>query len=535
MTTLHVETPNRRSPLRCGFFVLPIALLWFALSSALQAVNPPPDGGYGNQNTAEGTDALFSLTSGVWNVAVGFQALFHDTTGKQNTAVGYKALFSNISGDKSTAYGSQALLINTTGTENVATGFSTLSSNIAGNRNTGVGYRTLAFNNADDNTAIGWNGLFNNRIGVQNTAIGSGALLHGSTFSDNTAVGFQALNNNGGDANTAVGADALFSSITPPATGSNNVALGNAAAFSNSTGSANTAIGLQALANNTLGSGNIAVGIGAGFNLTVGNNNVDIGNSGVAGESGIIRIGAGGTHTDTFLTGLIHAGAVALTGSLSMTDPTTTIQFPGTGGANAPMMSMFASGTANADRMVIAHSPNFPNWGLQYQDSSDTFRFLAAGSPVLTVGLGNSTTTVFGTFVNNSDRNVKEDFAPVNSQAVLDHLQTLPLSTWKYKGADTRRHIGPMAQDFHAAFDGLLDLKSDDKTIAPLDEAGVAFAAIQALQKQVTELRAEKTALAEKLAALEARDQARETRLTWLENALDDHPARVVKAVLDLE
>ena len=127
MTTLHIATSISRSPLRCGFFILSIALCCFALSSALQAVNPPPDGGYGGQNTAEGTDALFSLTSGVWNVAVGFQALHSDTTGNQNTAVGYKALFSNISGDKSTAYGSLALFNNTTGTENVATGFSTLS------------------------------------------------------------------------------------------------------------------------------------------------------------------------------------------------------------------------------------------------------------------------------------------------------------------------------------------------------------------------------------------------------------------------
>jgi len=121
-------------------------------------------------------------------------------------------------------------------------------------------------------------------------------------------------------------------------------------------------------------------------------------------------------------------------------------------------------------------------------------------------------------------------------------LQTLPLSTWKYKGADARRHIGPMAQDFHAAFDRLLDLKSDDKTIAPLDEAGVAFAAIQALQVQIT-ARDEKIAgqekqirvLAAAVAALEARDQAREARLTRLENGRDNRPARAVNAALELK
>jgi Chaperone of endosialidase len=169
--------------------------------------------------------------------------------------------------------------------------------------------------------------------------------------------------------------------------------------------------------------------------------------------------------------------------------------------------------------------------------------FLNFSGGDIRIGNASSTTTVFGTFVNSSDRDIKEDFVPVNAQAVLDQLQTLPLSTWKYKGADGRRHIGPMAQDFHAAFDRLLDLKSDDKTIAPLDEAGVAFAAIQALQAQViardekiaalkagnASLEKKLASYGEKLAALEASDQAREARLTRLEN---NGPARAVNAVL---
>jgi hypothetical protein len=193
------------------FIVSVAALVCFGLGRAPNAlgVSPAPDGGYVGANTAEGTDALFSLTSGVWNVAIGFQALHSDTTGNQNTATGYRALFSNLTGDHSTAYGSRALYNNTTGNDNVATGFGTLLSNVSGNRNTGVGFRTLTFNNADDNTAIGWNALYNNRTGVQNTAIGSGALFHGSG-SSNTAIGYQALNNNdtGSERNTVVGTGA---------------------------------------------------------------------------------------------------------------------------------------------------------------------------------------------------------------------------------------------------------------------------------------------------------------------------------------
>jgi Chaperone of endosialidase len=181
----------------------------FGLGPGAEAVSPPPDGGYVGANTAEGTDALFSLTTGVWNVAVGFQALHSDTTGNQNTATGYRALFSNQTGRQSTAYGAQALYNNTTGNDNVATGFNTLYTNVSGNRNTGVGFRTLTFNDANDNTAIGWNALYNNRTGTQNTAIGSGALLHGSNNSNNTAIGYQAINNNStGSENTVVGTGA---------------------------------------------------------------------------------------------------------------------------------------------------------------------------------------------------------------------------------------------------------------------------------------------------------------------------------------
>jgi trimeric autotransporter adhesin len=315
MKTKNMKTPHLRQSIspECFRGFLLIALVCFGLALARNAfgVSPAPDGGYGGQNTAEGTDALFSLTSGVWNVAVGFQALHSDTTGNQNTATGYRALFSNISGNKSTAYGSQALYNNTTGNDNVAAGFSTLFSNVSGNRNTGVGYRTLTFNDANDNTAIGWNGLYNNRTGVQNTAIGSGALLHGNSFSDNTAVGFQALNNNAGNENTGVGSHALFNNTSSEfnvavgdsalvsfngttATDGANTALGSLALNAETSGQENVAVGRRDLEFLLTGSNNTAVGWRAGDNYTGGESgNICIGSfvTGVTGESNKTRIG----------------------------------------------------------------------------------------------------------------------------------------------------------------------------------------------------------------------------------------------------
>src|SRR5207302_2748474 len=99
MTTLHLRTSIDRSSVRLGF-LLTFALACFALLPTLRAVTPPPDGGYPNFNTAEGDDALFSLTTGFDNTAIGFNALFSNTTGGGNTATGAFALSSNTRGGR---------------------------------------------------------------------------------------------------------------------------------------------------------------------------------------------------------------------------------------------------------------------------------------------------------------------------------------------------------------------------------------------------------------------------------------------------
>ena len=167
------------------------ALSCIALSPMAMAVVPPPDGGYPGGNTAEGQNALFSLTTGGFNTAVGFLSLRSDTTGQLNTAIGAGTLLANTA-DLNTATGAGALLSNTTGSNNTANGAFALFSNTEGGAN----------------TATGFNALFSNTSGNANTAYGSQALQQ----------------NNTGNANTAIGVAALIS-----ATGSNNVALGNSA------------------------------------------------------------------------------------------------------------------------------------------------------------------------------------------------------------------------------------------------------------------------------------------------------------------
>jgi hypothetical protein len=107
---------------------------------------------------------------------------------------------------------------------------------------------------------------------------------------------------------------------------------------------------------------------------------------------------------------------------------------------------------------------------------------------------------VFGlSFVPTSDRNLKENFKPLNAREILDKVAALPLSEWNYKADTATRHFGPMAQDFHAAF----GIGPDDKHIATVDADGVALAAIQGLNQKLEEQRAENAELKQRLAALE--------------------------------
>jgi len=86
------------------------------------------------------------------------------------------------------------------------------------------------------------------------------------------------------------------------------------------------------------------------------------------------------------------------------------------------------------------------------------------------------------TWANVSDREAKRNFSAVDGTQVLDKLASMPISTWSYKSEkDTIRHMGPMAQDMHAAF-GLGD---SDKSITTIDGDGVALAAIQGLNKKL--------------------------------------------------
>ena len=105
-----------------------------------------------------------------------------------------------------------------------------------------------------------------------------------------------------------------------------------------------------------------------------------------------------------------------------------------------------------------------------------------------------------------SDRNLKTEFAAIDPAEVLRRVVALPLSTWRYRKDEPQvRHLGPMAQDFHAAF-GLWD---SDTMIFPLDASGVSMAAIQGLHARLLAAEAENEDLRARLNRLEQRLEQR--------------------------
>jgi hypothetical protein len=160
-------------------------------------------------------------------------------------------------------------------------------------------------------------------------------------------------------------------------------------------------------------------------------------------------------NANTFVVTIENDGTVSTRGGISLTSGSSAINCSGT---------IFSVGNITTDGNVIAHGVTL-----------------------------------------SSDRNVKENFTSLDAQTILEKVAALPLTEWNYKTDDAeQKHIGPMAQDFHAAF-GLNG--GDDKHISVVDEGGVALAAIQGLNQKLEQQDKDKDAeireLKQRLEALE--------------------------------
>jgi hypothetical protein len=290
----------------------------------------------------------------------------------------------------------------------------------------------------DSNTASGFGALFSNTVGNNNTAIGTNALYNNCpTFDDCVALVTK------GTGNTAIGFSALFSNIS----GDANTAIGSYTLLNNTLGVGNIALGVDALWSNTSGLYNIATGINALFNNTTGGNNVAIGGAALINNtsgSGNIAIGDNALLTNATLGNNIGLGNFA---------------------------DVAQDGLFNATAIGYAAVVNASN----------------------KIRLGNSAVTVIEgqvPYTFTSDKNKKENFQPVDGEAVLRKVGGLNLTSWNYIGHNPQqfRHYGPVAQEFFAAFgQDAVGTIGTPTTINSGDLEGILMVAVQALEKRTAE------------------------------------------------
>jgi hypothetical protein len=166
-------------------------------------------------------------------------------------------------------------------------------------------------------------------------------------------------------------------------------------------------------------------------------------------------------------------------------------------------------------------------WNFGTRNAGDFFIAFGAGLPLEYLFAQNGNLTIAGTLTENSDRSTKDGITRVDPQAVLSKLEALPISTWHVKADDAdTRHMGPMAQDFAAAF----GLGADARHIAPVDVGGVSLAAIQALNAK---LNGQVQVLEERLSERDRQLESLLARVEALEATRGESPATMSSALAD--
>ena len=374
-------------------------------------------------------------------------------------------------------------------------------------------------------TVVGGQG--NTAIGLASTAMGAGTTARGYY---STAMG-QTTSANGfgsiamgvstlalGDYSTAMGNGTKASGLYSTAMGDGTTASGHGSFamggnFTTASGTLSIAMGSSAVASGyastALGDGNIASGdssIAMGVNSQAsGDGSVAMGQRAHANHKGSF-VWADSSNSD-FSSTRTNQFLVRASGGMQVLGGTAqpALNFTGarTGGLSTPVglaENTQASGQSAPALRVVNYGGNAIDGALSVS-ANGTGYIATFGNAATTV----SSLTINGTwsalaFNPTSDRNAKENFSSIDPSEVLAKVAALSLERWNYKAAPGVEHIGPVAQDFHAAF-GLNG--DDDKHIATVDADGVALAAIQGLNQKLEEQRAENTELKARLEKLE--------------------------------
>jgi hypothetical protein len=355
-----------------------------------------------------------------------------------------------------------------------------------------------------NNSAGGLAGYVTVGGGYANNASGAGSVIggggfDGSTVSGNTASGPASVVG-GGLGNMATWND------TTVAGGSGNTASSYASTVGG--GLNNSAVGLAGYVTVGGGANNTASGLystvpGGYFDIAQGEASFAAGYSAQALHD-YTFVWSDGTPSPSFNSTAINQFLIYAAGGVGIgtNRPQAQLHVTSSGGNSFPQAQLDQQNPTDYSRLRFTVGGNInKRWDVAATATNFVIYSASIGANMLL--LNSSGLTVNGTFVSSSDRNVKAGFEPVNAKTVLERLAAMPITRWHYTNDVATPHLGPMAQDFYAAF----NVGMDDKHIATVDEEGVALAAIQGLNLKVESensvLRAENVELKQRLEALE--------------------------------
>ena len=258
----------------------------------------------------------------------------------------------------------------------------------------------------------------------------------------------------------------------------------------------------------------------------LGDNAIAVGKSTVAANIGTISMGEGCLATGANSVALGYGASTSTSagsprlGSFVFSDRSTLLTY---NGSSVDMNTQFHPTVTNSFNVRAVNGSFFYTnsaltTGLIFNSTTASltlnnskFSMNSDGSATLTSNSGGSAGVSLsaggGAWSSLSDVNMKENFAAVDGEELLTRLRTVPITSWNYKTQDNKiRHIGPMAQDFAAAF----NVGEDNRHITTIDPDGVALAGVQALdsrtnsqQLRIEELQKENKELKERLERIE--------------------------------
>ena len=231
--------------------------------------------------------------------------------------------------------------------------------------------------------------------------------------------------------------------------------------------------------------------------------NVGVGTGAPAASMDIVRSGSAATHQ---VTSFSDGAADAPQFIARRADGTSSVPGAVDSGDNLGLFSFRGhTGTSFSGSRALVTALATENWSTSANGAKLTFSTTANGTTSPTIRFeiqeDGDIAITGGVVVHASSRELKQNFAAADPQAILERVANLPVTYWNYTKDDpSERHLGPVAEDFYASF-GLGD---NDKYIALNDSVGVALAAVQGLHQQLQARDQEITDLKARLAALEA-------------------------------